>query len=46
VGFGVETIRALLFAYFSEYSVLFAAQLLNGVSAAAVTALMLLVLPI
>jgi MFS family permease len=44
VGFGLETIRALLFAYFSQYWVLIAAQLLGGVSAAAVTVLMVLVI--
>jgi MFS family permease len=44
VGFGVEIIRALLFACFSEYWVLVAAQLLSGASAATVTVLTILVI--
>jgi MFS family permease len=44
VGFGIEIVRALIFAYFSEYWVLIAAQLLSGVSAAAVTVLTVLVI--
>jgi MFS family permease len=43
VGFGVEIIRALLFAFFAKYWVLIVAQLLSGVSAAAVTVLTILV---
>jgi MFS family permease len=42
-GFGVEIIRALLFAFFAKYWVLIVAQLLSGVSAAAVTVLTILV---
>lgn len=44
VGFGVEIIRALLFACFSEYWVLVVAQLLSGASASAVTVLTILVI--
>jgi MFS family permease len=44
VGFGVEILRALLFACFSSYWILVAAQLLSGVSAAAVTVLTILVI--
>ena len=44
VGFGVEIIRALLFACFSEYWVLIVAQLLSGASASAVTVLTILVI--
>ena len=43
VGFGVEIIRAMLFAYFSKYWVLIIAQLLSGVTAATVTVLTVLV---
>ena len=43
VGFGVEIARALLFACFSTYWVLIVAQLLSGISAAAVTVLTILV---
>jgi MFS family permease len=43
-GFGMEIVRALMFAYFSEYWVLIAAQLLSGASAAAVTVLTVLVI--
>ena len=44
VGFGVEIIRALLFACFSEYWILVVAQLLSGASASAVTVLTILVI--
>jgi MFS family permease len=44
VGFGVEILRALLFACFSNYWILILAQLLSGVSAAAVTVLTILVI--
>jgi MFS family permease len=44
VGFGMEIVRALMFAYFSEYWMLIAAQLLSGASAAAVTVLTVLVI--
>ncbi len=44
VGFGLEIIRGLLFAYFTEYSVLVIAQILGGMSAAAVTVLTILVI--
>jgi MFS family permease len=44
MGFGVEVIRALLFAYYSEYWTMVVAQLLGGVSAAAVTVLTVLVI--
>jgi MFS family permease len=44
VGFGVEIFRALLFACFSNYWILIIAQLLSGVSAAAVTVLTTLVI--
>lgn len=43
-GFGLEIIRALLFACFSDYSILVLAQLLGGMSAAAVTVLTILVI--
>jgi predicted MFS family arabinose efflux permease len=43
VGFGVEIIRALLFAYYTEYWIVIVAQLLSGVNAAAVTVLTILV---
>jgi MFS family permease len=43
VGFGLEIVRALLFAnYSSEYSILILAQLIGGISAAAVTVLTVL----
>ena len=44
MGFGVEIIRALLFACFSEYWVLVVAQLLSGASASAVTVLTILLI--
>jgi MFS family permease len=44
VGFGIEIFRALLFACFSNYWILVLAQLLSGVSAAAVTVLTILVI--
>jgi MFS family permease len=44
LGFGLEIIRALLFAYFTEYPVLIIAQILGGISAAAVTVLTILVI--
>jgi MFS family permease len=44
LGFGLEIIRALLFAYFADYSILIVAQILGGLSAAAVTVLMILVM--
>ena len=44
VGFGVEVVRALLFAVYSEYWVLIVGQLLSGISAATVTVLTVLVI--
>jgi MFS family permease len=44
MGFGVDVIRALLFAYYSEYWIMVGAQLLGGISAAAVTVLTVLVI--
>jgi MFS family permease len=44
VGFGLEIIRALLFAFSANVSVLLTAQLLGGISAAAVTVLTILVI--
>jgi MFS family permease len=44
LGFGLEIIRALLFAFSAHVSVLFIAQLLGGISAAAVTVLTILVI--
>jgi MFS family permease len=44
VGFGVEIFRTLLFACSSNYWILIIAQLLSGVSAAAVTVLTILVI--
>jgi len=44
MGFGVEITRALLFAYYSEYWIMIGAQLLGGISAAAVTVLTVLVI--
>jgi MFS family permease len=44
LGFGLEIIRALLFAVSANVSVLFIAQLLGGISAAAVTVLTILVI--
>ena len=43
LGFGLEIIRALLFAFSANVSVLLTAQLLGGISAAAVTVLTILV---
>jgi MFS family permease len=43
LGFGLEIIRALLFAFSADVWILFTAQLLGGVSAAAVTVLTILV---
>ncbi len=39
LGFGVEVLRGLLFAFFTGYPVLIAGQCLGGISAAAVTVL-------
>jgi MFS family permease len=44
LGFGLEIIRALLFAFSANVSVLLTAQLLGGISAAAVTVLTILVI--
>ena len=44
VGFALEIVRAVLFAFSTEYAVLVVAQLLGGVSAAAVTVLTVLVI--
>jgi len=44
VGFGVEIVRALIFARYSEYPILIAGQLLGGISAATVTVLTVLVI--
>jgi predicted MFS family arabinose efflux permease len=44
LGFGLEIIRALLFAISANISVLFTAQFLGGISAAAVTVLTILVI--
>jgi MFS family permease len=44
LGFGLEIIRALMFAYFTSYPMLIIAQVLGGVSAAAVTVLTILVI--
>jgi MFS family permease len=44
VGFGVEIVRALIFALYSEYPILIAGQLLGGISAATVTVLTVLVI--
>src|SRR5215468_4219798 len=44
VGFGLEIIRAVLFAFSANVSILLTAQLLGGVSAAAVTVLTILVI--
>src|SRR5215472_13458996 len=44
LGFGLEIIRAMLFAFSANVSVLLTAQLLGGFSAAAVTVLTILVL--
>jgi MFS family permease len=43
LGFGIEMIRAVLFAAFSDYSMLIVTQVLGGISAAAVTVLTVLV---
>jgi MFS family permease len=43
IGFGANIIRALLFANFSDYSILILAQLIGGISAASVTVLTVLV---
>src|SRR5262249_55640944 len=43
LGFGIEIIRAVLFAAFSDYSIMIATQILGGISAAAVTVLTVLV---
>ena len=44
VGFALEIVRAVLFAFSTDYAVLVVAQLLGGVSAAAVTVLTVLVI--
>ena len=44
VGFALEIVRAVLFAFSTDYAVLVFAQLLGGVSAAAVTVLTVLVI--
>jgi MFS family permease len=44
LGFGLEVIRTLLFAFSANVSVLLTAQLLGGISAAAVTVLTILVI--
>ena len=44
LGFGLEIIRALLFALFTDYWILVAAQVIGGMSAAAVTVLTILVI--
>jgi MFS family permease len=44
LGFGLEVVRALLFAFFTEYWVLVVAQAIGGISAAAVTVLTILVI--
>jgi MFS family permease len=44
MGFGVEVLRGLLFAFFSGYPVLVAGQFLGGISAAAVTVLTVLMI--
>jgi MFS family permease len=43
IGFGLEILRALLFAYSADYSILVVAQLLGGLSAACVTVLTILI---
>jgi MFS family permease len=43
IGFGLEIARALMFAYLTNYPMLIVAQLLGGISAAAVTVLTTLV---
>jgi MFS family permease len=44
LGFGLEVVRALLFAFFTEYWILVVAQAIGGISAAAVTVLTILVI--
>ncbi len=44
IGFGANIIRALLFANYSDYSILLLAQLIGGNSAASVTVLTVLVI--
>jgi MFS family permease len=44
LGFGLEIIRTLLFAFSADVSILLTAQLLGGISAAAVTVLTILVI--
>ncbi len=44
LGFGLEIIRALLLAFFTDYSMLIVAQVIGGLSAAAVTVLTILVI--
>jgi MFS family permease len=44
VGFGLEIIRALLFAFSANVPILLTAQVLGGISAAAVTVLTILVI--
>jgi MFS family permease len=44
LGFGLEIIRALLFAFFMDYRILIVAQVIGGMSAAAVTVLTILVI--
>src|SRR5439155_10579432 len=44
LGFGLEIARALLFAFSANVSILLTAQLLGGISAAAVTVLTILVI--
>jgi MFS family permease len=44
LGFGLETVRVLLFAFSADVSILLIAQVLGGISAAAITVLTVLVI--
>jgi MFS family permease len=44
LGFGLEIVRAVLFAVFTDYWILIVAQIIGGISAAAVTVLTILVI--
>jgi len=44
LGFGLEIVRALLFAFFTDYWILVISQFIGGISAAAVTVLTILII--
>jgi MFS family permease len=44
LGFGIETLRALLFAVYTSYPILIVGQCLGGISAAGVTVLTILMI--